>query len=435
MQNGVTNAQPPAAAPPAVTTTAPTATGKTSWVAKLQNPWVLHKLLMLAIIVGVGVGAFCWGRKLQQATANSQEEIDRNISQRAVAYLYGDKIVTRQEFGEYLIDRCGADRLDYMLNRKIVEIECAKHGITATNAEVEERFQHDLKMINPYMTEKDFVSTILHRFGKTLLEWKEDVIRPKLMMEKYVKATVKITDVDLQEGYEARYGPRVDCRMIVCEKDKAAIAQKIWEYAKKNRDSFLEEARKQYIPNLAQNEGRVPPIHKNFGDKDLENMAFALQEGEVSRLLKMSDGTFVILLCEKKLPANVTIRFDDVRTSLAKEMYDLRVAQKIPDAFTEMRNRAKPNKVLDNTGSPSTSMVSADGPPLSSPGPIILPKSDVKIPAPPVPGAVTPPSGEATPLPPALPPTGVILPKAIAPPAPIVPPMPPMPMLTPEKKQ
>src|ERR1022692_319030 len=111
--------------------------------------------------------------------------------------------------------------------------------------------------------------------------------------------------------------------MIVMDKGNSGVAQKVWESARKSRDAFMDEARKQFIPNLAMEQGKVPAIHKHFGDKQLEDAAFGLKEGEISGLLAMSDGTFVILLCEKKLPANASVRFENEAMKLHKEMEEL----------------------------------------------------------------------------------------------------------------
>ena len=54
-----------------------------------------------------------------------------------------------------------------MINRKIVEMECRKYNIFATNQEVEQRFRQDLKSFNTPLTEQEFVNSILRRFGKT----------------------------------------------------------------------------------------------------------------------------------------------------------------------------------------------------------------------------------------------------------------------------
>jgi hypothetical protein len=417
-----------------------------NWLTKLQpNPWLLRKLLMLTVLVAVGVGAFFWGRR-QHADANTTDptklgkEHDPEYSRRAVAYLYNNQVpVTREELGEYLIARFGAERIEFMINRKIVEMECSKYHISATDAEVEHRFQKDLKSFNTPLTEQEFVNSVLRRFGKSLYEWKEDVIRPKIMMEKLVQATIKITDADVREGFEARYGPKVECRMIVMEKGNRFIAQKVWENARKGPVNFMEEARKQFIPNLAAEGGKVPAIHKHFGDKDLENTAFRLKEGEISTLLEMKDGTYVILLCEKHLPANILVRFEDERAALSKEMFELRVSQKIPDVFVRMREQATPRVVLSNQGK---AMASVIPPPQPLPGvpsqpSVTVPK--VEIPPAPVPQPVTAPVGVA-PLPemPKLPPTPVTIvpqPATITPPAPMDP-LPKTPMsLTPVEKK
>jgi hypothetical protein len=178
--------------------------------------------------------------------------------------------------------------------------------------------------------------------------------------------------------------------MIVLDGRDMSVAQKTWEQARKGRAEFLEQARKQFIPQLAKDEGKVPPIHKHLGDKDLEDAAFRMKEGEISNLMKMGDGTCVILLCEKKLPADVRVNFETVRAKLHKDMTEMRIAQKLPEVFKEMRDRANPRMVLDNRG------VSSD----------ILPASFSKeAPMPIAPQPIKPPEGAyVAPLPNTLPP-------------------------------
>ena len=328
-----------------------------NWLARFQpTPWLARKLVMLAMLVGVAVSAFCWGRwqNAQATQPGKNSKLDGpylsttpasgDYNRRIVAYMYNNVAVTREELGEYLIARFGADRLEFMVNRKIVEAEARKQNIYVSDGDVNVRFERDLKTFGTPMDEKSFVNTILHRFGKTLYEWKEDVIRPKLMMEQMVHPMVKasLKEKDLQEGYEARYGPMVECRMIVLVKNDARTAQLILDEVRKGRNAFLEQARKQEIPNLAQNEGKVPPIHKHFGDFLLEDTAFRLKEGEVSGLLQLKEnGSWVILLCEKHLPANASVSFESVRAKMYAEMEEVRLAQKIPEVFAEMHRKPR----------------------------------------------------------------------------------------------
>jgi hypothetical protein len=51
---------------------------------------------------------------------------------RVVAYIYGNIPITREEFGEHLIQQFGRDRVRLYVNRKIIEIAGAKRGIVIT---------------------------------------------------------------------------------------------------------------------------------------------------------------------------------------------------------------------------------------------------------------------------------------------------------------
>ncbi len=83
-----------------------------------------------------------------------------------------------------------------------------------TPAEVEASFAQDLASMGGGVTEKIFVDNILKQYKKTLFEWKEDVVRPKLLMTKLVRDRVKVTEEEIQAGYEAYYGEKIDCKVI-----------------------------------------------------------------------------------------------------------------------------------------------------------------------------------------------------------------------------
>ena len=53
-------------------------------------------------------------------------------------------------------------------------------NITVSDAEVDAQLDQDLKAFQPTISKDDFVNKILKRYNKSLYEWKEDVIRPKL---------------------------------------------------------------------------------------------------------------------------------------------------------------------------------------------------------------------------------------------------------------
>src|SRR5262245_8323321 len=136
------------------------------WLAKLTpTPWLSKKLMMVAVLAGVGIGAYCWGR---HATANPPPDVDvpgtpgaktTGYNTRIVGYVHNQPIF-REELGEYLIARFGAERLEFMINRKIVDAECKKHGIVVTDSDIEARFIRDISSFGAQMTVAAFEQNV-----------------------------------------------------------------------------------------------------------------------------------------------------------------------------------------------------------------------------------------------------------------------------------
>lgn len=334
-----------------------------SWLQALRpSGGVLKKMLLLLAVTGIGVGSFCWGRHVAPQADGAQPPPVNSVAatpsanlsdyqSRVVAYIYGNQAISRAELGEYLIARFGAERLEFLVNRKIVEQECGQRGISVNDAEVAAQLKLDLRGFNN-ISEKDFVTHVLKRFNKSLFEWKEDVIRPKLMLTKLVRPTITVDDADLLKAFEARYGPKVQCRMIVLNNDKK-IAEKVWAEARKGEKEFKEQAGKQPVAALAAHAGEVPPIHKHFGDDKVEKTAFAMKVGEISPLMQLKDGSWLIMRCEKHLPRTPDKRFEAERAQLLGEVQEAKLNLRIPEVFRELRQRAAPKMLLTNPSAPA----------------------------------------------------------------------------------
>jgi hypothetical protein len=318
----------------------------------------LRKLPVTAVAAGLLVGAFCWGKSLGQgpppagAKAGLAERVPLWASSSAeqdrapVAWIYNSIPITRADLGEYLIARLGPERVELLVNRRIIDHECQAKGVVVTDEEVEAQLVEDLRSMGVTKID-DFVKQVLGRFNKTLYEYKEDVIRPKLAMIKLVRPTITITEQDLHDAFEANWGPKVHCRMIVLQPGlNIHQKQEIWERVRKSEEAFLQEARKQYIPALAAKEGDAPPIFHHFGDEQIEKAAFSLRPGEVSGLLDMKDHTSVILRCIDHQEADTTRVFENERVNLHKQVMQVRLLQEIPKYFKNLRTQADPRVFL-----------------------------------------------------------------------------------------
>ncbi len=270
-----------------------------------------------------------------------------DYSGRVVAYVKGNIPVTRVELAEYLIDRFGAERLEFLVNRKIVEMACQAKGIYVTDVEVENQFRADMQAISPTMTPKLFQDQILSKYNKKIFEWKEDVIRPKLALSKLVRPEVKVDDADIQKGFEIRFGPKVQCKLVVYQ-DKTKAAQG-WDKIRASANveaAFLEEVRNCYIPDISREGGKIPGIHKHFPNLQIEKEAFSMKAGDISPVIGMPDNTAIILFCEGHLPANSAKRLEDERPALSREIFEMKLAQQIQEKVVTLRREATPKLIL-----------------------------------------------------------------------------------------
>lgn len=328
-------------------------------VGRFMPGWlVARRLSYVAGVAGIAAAAFFWGRQIALSQTRTTDPIagkfevtpvsssNGDYSRRVVAYIHGNIPITREDLGEYLIARIGTERVEALVNRRILELACRAQGVYVTDAEVQAQLNEDLKALGNGITEKDFAGQILKRFNKTLFEWKEDVIRPRLALMKMARPHVQVSDEDLRKAYEAKFGPKVQCRMIVLAEGTKAHWSQIWEKVRSSEDEFRNTARTQFIPQLAAEGGQVPPVHKHFGDPNLEREAFSLKPGEVSSVIQMKDKTAVILKCDAHVPADDKVRFEEQRIPLLREIEQAKLNQKVPEMFQQLRRQAAPSILL-----------------------------------------------------------------------------------------
>jgi hypothetical protein len=312
-------------------------------------------------VVAVGVLAFCWGRSCAQSPAPQGPLVPKIVppaapaapasdySRRVVAHIYGGYPVTREEFGEYLIARYGAERIDNFINRRIIEVACQSQNISVTDAEVEGALKTDLETFK--VSKTDFQNKILKAYGKTLYEWKEDVLRPKLLLTKLCRMKLDVTEAELKEAFEAHYGDKVECKMILIPKgDDSRHDLQIYEKVRKSDEEFDRAARAQAFAPLAAKGGVFPPVYRHYNEPIIEKEAFSLRPGEVSKLLTLPDGARVILKCLQLVPRDTTKRFEDQRGDLYREVTEAKITQNVPVAFKDLHDQAKPQVYLQRQG-------------------------------------------------------------------------------------
>ncbi len=277
-----------------------------------------------------------------QPKAVPQPEPDRRVT----AYIYGNVPVTREELGDFLIARGGHEKLELLVNKRIIEVEAARRQITVTQIEVHAALEDEMRGMG--ITRADFAKHILPKYGKTLYEWIEDVVKPRLMLTKMCQDRVKITEEDLKKAFENRFGELRTAQVICWNKDDNGpllrIAQKQWDESRKGDAEFDAVARTQADPTLAAVCGLVKPVgrYSVTASDQVEKLLFSLKVGEISHLFDTPSGLMCMKLV-KVTPPNATVQFDDkMKAALVKELSEARLNLEIPKFFKELKEVAKP---------------------------------------------------------------------------------------------
>jgi RNA polymerase sigma factor (sigma-70 family) len=117
-------------------------------------------------------------REAEQAAARERPPAPQD----PVARLFGDVTITREELGNYLIGRMTKQQLQAYVNRRILEHAARKAKVTVTPEELEKAVAAERSELG--VDAPAFEELLRTRYNKGLAEWKEDVVWPRLILER-----------------------------------------------------------------------------------------------------------------------------------------------------------------------------------------------------------------------------------------------------------
>jgi hypothetical protein len=268
--------------------------------------------------------------------------------EQVLATIYGDVHLTREQFGEYLIDRDGAERLDLFLNRLIVEHACQSNGITVTEAEIEEQLVEYINLFGQG-SKKELVNRMLKPNKATLYELRNDVLWTKLMLGKLCRDRVQVTEAELKQAYDSHYGEKMKVRMIMWPNEEERLARtKYFPIIRDDDKEFIRLAKQQVVPELASKAGETEIARHASGHEEVEKIAFAMQKGDISPVFTLPDCVMVFRVLDR-VPPRVDVKIDDVRAQLTKQVTEAKLrARVIPAVYADLRKEANPILLLKN---------------------------------------------------------------------------------------
>lgn len=260
-----------------------------------------------------------------------------------VALVNGEKVM-RSELAAECLRHYGTEVLESLVNKELISAHCEEHGVSITEEEIDAEVA---RLAARFQVPVDQWMVMLQKERDINPEqYRRDIIWPTIALRKLAAGRLQVTEKELREAFETEYGAQVKARMIGIRTDKAK-AIKIQQLAKANPKEFGKLARTHSADaESASANGWIQPIRLHAGDKKIEDVAFALKDGEVSEVITIND-QHIILLCEGRVPAR-QVKLEEVSDRLEEAIRDSKLRGEAANLFKQLQEKAKVVNVLND---------------------------------------------------------------------------------------
>jgi len=262
----------------------------------------------------------------------------------------GKETISYNAVAEECVARHGKEVLDDLIHRTIIQQACEAEQITVTEQEVSQEIEKIAKRFN--LDVGQWMQMLQAERNITPEQYRSSVIWPMIALRKLAGVQVDIEEDEVKKAFVREYGPRVKARMIML--DNLRRANEVWEEAHRDPEQFEQLAQKYSIdPNSRALGGQVPPIPRYTGNDELEKAAFKLKEGELSGVVQVATGRYMILKCEGRTEPIVT-DIEEVRSQLVDQLTETKTQQAIGKVFEKLKEQTRVDNYLTRTSSGGT---------------------------------------------------------------------------------
>jgi parvulin-like peptidyl-prolyl isomerase len=302
-----------------------------------------------------------FGRLQEQSTVtNVLNDPEKRKQLPDVAATINNVQITIAQLAEECIARHGVSVLESEINYLLLKQALEKQTVNVESNELDAEIARAAESFG-YLKSDDtpdvekWLQDVTEQEGMKVETYIRDAVWPSVALKKLVEKNVTVSADDLEKGFEANYGPRVEVQAIVLSNHRTA--QEVWAMARDNKTSaFFGELAAQYSiePVSRSNMGEVPPIRKYSGQPKVEEEAFRLNDKDpLSAIIAMGDR--YIILFHKGRTEPIVTSLDDVRSELTRELREKKMRLAMSQEFDRLKETAQ----IDNFLAGRTQLASA----------------------------------------------------------------------------
>jgi parvulin-like peptidyl-prolyl isomerase len=261
-----------------------------------------------------------------------------------IAAIVNNEPITREDLARECLVHYGADVLESMVNRSLIQASCEQRNIVITDQQVDEEID---RMARKFSQPKDQWLKILEKErGIKPARYAKDIIWPTLALRELAKNRLQVTRQEIDEAFESEFGPAVKVRLIAI--DSADKARQVHAQATSKPEEFPALAKKySQDTNSASAYGLIQPIRRHLGDANLEKAAFASKKGEISKIIQVGE-MHVFVKCEEHMPPAKSVDRMKIEPLLVEALKDRKLRGAASGVFKQLQAGAVVENVYND---------------------------------------------------------------------------------------
>lgn len=299
---------------------------------------LLKPQILLAVIAVLLAAVIILGFTLFQQQPQPPES-------EAVARVNGEPI-TKDQLFDALYAQHGREILDQLITRVLIVQEAKKLDLEVSDEELDEEIN---KIIDESFqgSEENFLM-LLGMYGLTLETFREDA-RLNLLVRKLALSQIDPTEEDARQFFEDNFHlyeqpEEIEARHILLETE--AEAQEIYDLLAEGADFVALAAEfSQDFSNRADG-GYLGFFKRGAMIEDFEEVAFALEIGEISEPVSTAFGFHIIELLDRR--EEVKVSYEDVSEEVMEAMIEEKIAAVINELVQSIYEDAEIEYLLED---------------------------------------------------------------------------------------
>jgi parvulin-like peptidyl-prolyl isomerase len=304
-------------------------------------------IIIVAFIVSIfyGLGQYRSSGNRQQATGGLIAEVNNTgISYQQWQNAFSNFISrydnqTLSNMSDQTLAYVKNSVTEQLVNSILLYQHAQEKNVTIPESDINEEIE---KIKNSFETESDF-NDALKRSNLTLNQLKDDIKRQLLIGEVIAQENekVELTEEEISQYYEEHkdYFFEPEKRKIrhILVEDKEE-AQKILNQIKDGMVDFEKSAREKSIGPSSEQDGDLGYITRGQMVKEFETVAFSLDSGEISEVVKTEYG-YHIIKCED-IQEEHQQTFEEARETIEKSLRSQKENSAIEALLTQLREES-----------------------------------------------------------------------------------------------